>query len=119
MIADIGEQRPSAGVVDDEPDIGVDADRPELRVLRSCEPVEGAAWRNGSICTSNAAAFCSYAVRRARLSGKVVAMRKFKANSLVNHQYVRVDIPESPFGLPLRQILTSNSPLKYAACSLS
>ena len=43
------QQQASLGTMDDEPNVGIDPNRPEIRVFGPVELVEGQAWRRGSI----------------------------------------------------------------------
>lgn len=64
--------------MNDQADIGIDAHRPEIRILGTIELVKDNPSAAGFIWRSNAViftGFCSCALSRAKLSVKVSAMR--------------------------------------------
>ena len=79
MVIDVAQYQAVLMAVDDDPHILIDADGPKIRVLGLRQPVEFQTGLAGFIWRSNAAvfeAFCSAPVNLARLSVKVLAIRK-------------------------------------------
>ena len=81
VVIDVAEQQAAFGAVHDQPDVGAHADGPEALVLGLIELVKaqtraliGSIWRSNAVVLT---AFCSSPVRRARLSVKLSAIRKF------------------------------------------